>query len=91
MVEDRLLAVVEFYYPLLLGRDEGDVAAYLLIDFLIVDVDVGKTVIEEVAQDSGGLGILREEQPHAFVFRDSLPGAFPFFNQGAEFRHQHCG
>ena len=81
MVEDRLFPVVKLYDFLLLGGNQGNVAAGLLINLLVVDIHVRETVVEEVTQDSGGLGILREEQSRSFVFRDSLPGTLPLFNQ----------
>ena len=91
MVEDRLLAFVEFDDFLLLRRNERDVLARLFVDCRIVNVNVGETVIQEVAKHCSGLGILRKEQTNGLVLRNSGPGALPLFNKGLDLRNKHRG
>ena len=54
VLEDRLLAFVELDDLDLVGSDAADVAADLLVEHLVVDVDVREVRVEQVAQDGRG-------------------------------------
>ena len=91
MVEDRFLAVIQFHDLFLIGRDEGNVPADLLVFPFVVDVDVGEFIVEQVPQDRGGLAVLGEERLHVLVSGEFFPGIFPFADQGLELRDEDGG
>jgi hypothetical protein len=91
MVEDRFLAFVEFDDFLLLRRDQGNILLCFLVDLDVVHMYVGERFVQKVPEDGGGFGILREEQAYTLVLGDPLPGAFPLFDERAQFSDQYGG
>ena len=88
MVEDRLLALVEFHDLLLVGRNKGDVPADFLVLVFVVDVDVREFIVEQVPEDRGGLAVLREELLDVLGFGEICPGSFPFADQRLQLSDQ---
>ena len=91
MFEDGLGVLVEMDDLFLLGRDQSDIFPGFLVDPLVVDVNVGERVVEQVAEDRGGLAVFGEQQLGGLVAGYLLPGALPLFDEGFEFRDEHRG
>ena len=68
VVENRFVTLIELDDLLLLGRYHRHIIVDFLIDSLVVDVDIGKGVVQQVAQDGRSPAVLREEQLYALVF-----------------------
>ena len=90
MVEDCLFAFVELYDFLLLGRYLADIRTDFFADSLVVYVNVRELIVEKIPQYGNGLVVFGEQEPYALGVAQTLPGAFPFLNQGPEFAYQHC-
>ena len=76
---------------LLFRGNEGDVLSGFLKDLVVVHIDIGERFVEQVPEDGGRLGVLREQQAHALVAGDPGPRALPLHDEGLHFRHKDRG
>ena len=89
MIEDRSLVIVQLDNLLLLGGDLGYVLPDVVVFLLVIHIDVGEGVVEEVPEYRGGLAVLCEQLLHTLGFCNPCPRTFPFCDQILEFRDQY--
>ena len=62
IVEYRSIAFVQFYNTFLLRSDGGNIVLYLGTDSLVIDIDIGETVVQQIPQYGGSLAVLGKKQ-----------------------------
>lgn len=73
LVEQRLVAVIEFHDFFLVRGNLSDVLLDFLIFFLVIDIDVRERIIEKIAENRGGLAVLCKEQLDILGFGQLRP------------------
>ena len=66
MIEDRFFAIIELCYLLVVRRDERNVLADIFIIPLVIDIDIGEGIIEEISEHSNSFVCLCEKEVDTF-------------------------